>query len=77
MYQHTTGISVVVIDARTCRPTDRWLSKKCLLKAALATVLCMLCRLVYNPDRVPKTAEEWNNFPFVDKTHIGFYGWPK
>ena len=34
-------------------------------------------RLVYKAENVPKTEEEWNKFQFVDKTHWGFYTWPK
>lgn len=28
-------------------------------------------------DSVPDTADKWNNCVFIDKTHIGYYCWPK
>ena len=33
--------------------------------------------LVYKRDCVPRTQDEWNKFTFVDKTHWGYYTWPK
>ena len=34
-------------------------------------------RLCYDPKRVPTTKEEWEGFSFIDKTHWGYYCWPK
>ena len=36
-----------------------------------------LFRLIYDKEGVPKTAAEWDKFPFVNKTHWGYYSWPK
>jgi len=33
--------------------------------------------LLYKVSNVPSSETEWNNFKFVDKTHIGYYAWPK
>ncbi|PFX25214.1 Proteasome activator complex subunit 4B [Stylophora pistillata] len=33
--------------------------------------------LQYSSDVVPKTKSEWENFVFIDKTHWGYYTWPK
>lgn len=33
-------------------------------------------RLCYHSDQGPQTEEEWNHFPFIDKTHWGYYCWP-
>ena len=27
--------------------------------------------------KIPRTAEQWENFVFIDKTHWGYYCWPK
>lgn len=34
-------------------------------------------RLCYNSDKLPLTEDQWNNFVFIDKTHWGYYCWPK
>ena len=75
-------VQTVVVDLSQCTRGLVESDAHCKPFASWCTVLtlpctCVHCRLVYNPDRVPKTAEEWNNFPFVDKTHTGFYSWPK
>jgi len=36
-----------------------------------------LPRLLYDPDHLPRTELEWNTFTFIDKTHWGYYAWPK
>lgn len=33
--------------------------------------------LTYRNNLLPKTAEEWDNCLFVEKTHNGFYCWPE
>jgi proteasome activator subunit 4 len=33
--------------------------------------------LLYNSKLIPKTEEDWNKVFFVEKTHWGYYTWPK
>jgi len=33
--------------------------------------------LLYKRALLPKNEEEWNKFPFVEKTHWGYYTWPE
>lgn len=33
--------------------------------------------LQYHADSLPCTQEDWDNFRFVEKTHWGYYCWPK
>jgi proteasome activator subunit 4 len=33
--------------------------------------------LLFDAKKVPKTSDEWNKFPFVDKSYIGYYTWAK
>lgn len=33
--------------------------------------------LQYHADHLPLTQQDWNNFRFVEKTHWGYYCWPK
>jgi len=33
--------------------------------------------LVYKKHLLPKNEEEFNKFPFVEKTHWGYYTWPR
>ena len=40
-------------------------------------VLFLLFRLQYSSAVVPKTKSEWESFVFIDKTHWGYYTWPK
>ena len=44
------------------------------------TVTCLFWdnRLCTSQDsRVPRTADQWKSFIFIDKTHWGYYSWPK
>ena len=31
----------------------------------------------YDTQTIPDTEEKWNNCTFVEKTHWGYYNWPK
>jgi len=33
--------------------------------------------LLYKKESVPRNEEEWNEFTFVEKTHWGYYTWPR
>ena len=33
--------------------------------------------LLYRRDALPQSEEEWNAFTFVEKTHWGYYTWPR
>ncbi|XP_053495926.1 proteasome activator complex subunit 4B isoform X1 [Ictalurus furcatus] len=33
--------------------------------------------LQYHADSLPRTQQDWDNFRFVEKTHWGYYCWPK
>lgn len=35
------------------------------------------CRLHYSSSDLPKTKHEWEGCIFIDKTHWGYYTWPK
>eukprot|EP00731_Ephydatia_muelleri_P029038 Em0020g682a len=32
---------------------------------------------IRDDSKIPRTAEQWKNFVFIDKTHWGYYCWPK
>ncbi|KAI1887190.1 hypothetical protein AGOR_G00203600 [Albula goreensis] len=33
--------------------------------------------LLYDSSSLPKTQQEWDSFHFVEKTHVGYYSWPR
>jgi len=33
--------------------------------------------MLYRKESLPKNEEEWNLFTFVEKTHWGYYTWPR
>ena len=39
--------------------------------------LFLVYRLCYDAEHVPKTKQQWESFSFIDKTHWGYYTWPK
>ena len=46
-------------------------------EAMVKGCLIFFPRLLYNANNLPRTEQEWNAFTFIDKTHWGYYAWPR